>query len=378
MDTEYIEALIRAQELRPPTPNPGGATPRSSTSATTTPRSNSLDEPISPGPANFGSPDVRATRVPRAVPPRARSQTTPALSQLPSSIGHFVTSLWGSWRTAGANGPSKSASTGSLHPPPPPSSSVTGPDEATASAAPAAAAVGENAPSADPDEEHVFSEHGSEMGDTVVVPRPNPPLDLARHPSVAESLAQDTGIALLGRHDDSRPLLTPDMAHVLRPHLPPLQRLAEAWHLVYSTDQHGISLHTLYNRIEACVSKNHVLSRGFVLVILDSNDKLFGAYLSDPLMVHPTFYGTGESFVFEFDHASKELQTYHWTGLNDFFLLGEPSYFAVGAGDGKFAIYLDSNLEHGKSNPTETFDNPVLASNTTFMCLDCEVWGMAE
>ncbi|KNE70363.1 hypothetical protein AMAG_14503 [Allomyces macrogynus ATCC 38327] len=283
MDTEYIEALIRAQELRPPTPNPGGATPRSSLSATTTPRSNSLDEPISPGPANFGSPDVRATRAPRAVPPRARSQTTPALSQLPSSIGHFVTSLWGSWRTSGPNGPPKAASTGSLHPPPPPSSSVTGPDDTAASAAAAPAAAA-----------------------------------------------------------------------------------------------HGISLHTLYNRIDACVSKNHVLSRGFVLVILDSNDKLFGAYLSDPLMVHPTFYGTGESFVFEFDHTSKELKAYHWTGLNDFFLLGEPSYFAVGAGDGKFAIYLDSNLEHGKSNPTETFDNPVLASDTTFFCLDCEVWGMAE
>ena len=78
----------------------------------------------------------------------------------------------------------------------------------------------------------------------------------------------------------------------IRPHLPPLARLHKAWTLLYSLDQHGISLQTLYARCEA-----HAGGGGGALVVVrDAGDALFGVWLGDG--VRPSkgsYYGSGES-----------------------------------------------------------------------------------
>ncbi len=81
-----------------------------------------------------------------------------------------------------------------------------------------------------------------------------------------------------------------DRVHLqLRPFFPALARLPKTWSLLYSLDQHGISLNTLYGRCQD--------SRGSaLLVVRDAHDSVFGAWMGEG--IHPSkgaYYGSGES-----------------------------------------------------------------------------------
>jgi hypothetical protein len=220
-------------------------------------------------------------------------------------------------------------------------------------------------------------------------PKPGVPLALEDHDASEIGLASDAGyldsvltesdakVTLNGRLPTTRPLVTEAMAAAIQKHVPPLQRLSPAWHLVYSLDQHGTSIHTLYNRTSTCISTKSILPRGHILVVQDSKKKIFGAYLSDPLKMNSSFYGNGETFVFEWDPESESCQVYPWTGMNDYFIFGETHYFAIGASEGKFAIYMDEVLNKGKSAAVATFNNPVLSSDTSFETWELELWGFS-
>ncbi len=81
----------------------------------------------------------------------------------------------------------------------------------------------------------------------------------------------------------------------MRPHLPALSRLPRCWTLVYSLDQHGISLNTLYTRCEEAFSPYQAPTgtegaglgtRGVLLIIKDAgaagrDDGVFGAWIAD-------------------------------------------------------------------------------------------------
>ena len=79
------------------------------------------------------------------------------------------------------------------------------------------------------------------------------------------------------------------MIYQLRPYLPALKRLARSWLLLYSLDQHGISLNTLYTRCEA--------HQGSALLVLrDSNDAVFGVWMGEGIkQCKGSYYGSGES-----------------------------------------------------------------------------------
>ncbi|KAF9582925.1 oxidation resistance protein 1, partial [Lunasporangiospora selenospora] len=55
-------------------------------------------------------------------------------------------------------------------------------------------------------------------------------------------------LQLLDRYDDSDPVLDVDIAAQIRLELPRRLRNATKWSLVYSSDQHGISMSTLFHR----------------------------------------------------------------------------------------------------------------------------------
>lgn len=77
----------------------------------------------------------------------------------------------------------------------------------------------------------------------------------------------------------------------LRPHLPALKRLPRSWTLLYSLDQHGISLNTLYTRCEAYAG-------GALMVVRDANDAVFGVWMGEGIrMSKGAYYGSGESCV---------------------------------------------------------------------------------
>lgn len=85
------------------------------------------------------------------------------------------------------------------------------------------------------------------------------------------------------------------LAEEIRLLVPARLQLVENWQLVYSLEQDGTSLSTLYALNEAYRGKRGA----FVLVVRDGSGGTFGAYLSDALKPSPHYYGTGECFLWK-------------------------------------------------------------------------------
>lgn len=149
----------------------------------------------------------------------------------------------------------------------------------------------------------------------------------------------------------------------LSSHLPP-RILIHSWQLAYSTSLHGSSLKTLYRKLSQRESPA-------VLVIKDFHNQIFGCFVSHPLRLSDSFYGTGETFLFTF---YPEFKCFHWTGANSFFIKGDLDSVAIGGGSGHFGLWLDENLYLGRSSPCSTFDNNTLSETADFRVLELEVW----
>lgn len=188
------------------------------------------------------------------------------------------------------------------------------------------------------------------------------------------------GVQLLGRKESTHVVLESSLADALRSRLPPRARLPRSWTLLFSIDQHGISLQTLYTRCGAHAG-------GALLVIRDANDRFFGAWVPDGLREgHGSYIGSGESFLWK--ACGDEVRVFNWTGKNDYVALCEPESISFGGGDGHYGLYLDETLYEGSSARCPTFNNDPLctsdispskgtdASTATFECVGLEVWGV--
>ncbi|KAI4119931.1 MAG: hypothetical protein LQ345_000190 [Seirophora villosa] len=89
-------------------------------------------------------------------------------------------------------------------------------------------------------------------------------------------------------------ILTRALAEEIRLLVPPRLQLCESWSLVYSLEEDGVSLTTLYTK---CGAPSIPRGSSFVLVIKDAAGGIFGAYLTDPPHPSSSFYGTGECFL---------------------------------------------------------------------------------
>lgn len=176
------------------------------------------------------------------------------------------------------------------------------------------------------------------------------------------------------------PVLTAEMADLLRPSLPALRRLTPKWTLLYSLDQHGISLATFYSRCE------QPITGGCLVAIRDAEGATFGVWCGDGVRKHDGYTGSGESFLWSQKQEGGPVKVFKWTGKNDYVRLCESDFISFGGGNGKFGLYLDSALFDGESAPCPTFDNEVLCSNSNgpqsthsvkFECVGIEAWGIA-
>uniref|UniRef100_A0A3Q3EQZ6 Nuclear receptor coactivator 7 n=1 Tax=Labrus bergylta TaxID=56723 RepID=A0A3Q3EQZ6_9LABR len=138
------------------------------------------------------------------------------------------------------------------------------------------------------------------------------------------------------------------------------------WQLVYSTAIHGSSLKTLYRNMAG-------LDSPVLLVIKDMQQKVFGAFSSDPFKVSKYSYGTGETFLFS-SNPEFQVRFEWWSGENSYFVSGNLESLQIGGGGGGFGLWLDADLYHGSSFSCPTFHNVSLSSQEDFIVQDLEVW----
>ncbi|KAL6307308.1 TLD-domain-containing protein [Sparassis latifolia] len=177
-------------------------------------------------------------------------------------------------------------------------------------------------------------------------------------------------VRLVGRKDITIPVLT------LRPHFPALARLPRSWLLLYSLDQNGISLNTLYMRCQ-----NH--TGGALVILRDSRNAVFGAWMGEGIHLSKgAYFGSGESFLWK-RIPDNQLKIYKWSGKNDYVALCESDYMSFGGGDGHYGLYIESSLTDGSSATCPTFNNEPLCAagprqgdNVLFECVGLEVWGV--
>lgn len=158
-------------------------------------------------------------------------------------------------------------------------------------------------------------------------------------------------------------ILSEDHREKLCSHLP-ARAEGYSWSLVFSTSQHGFSLNSLYRKM-------HKLESPILIVIEDTEKNVFGALTSCSLHVSDHFYGTGESLLYKFNPSFK---VFHWSGENLYFIKGNPESLAIGAGDGKFGLWLDGDLNQGRSQSCSTYSNEPLAPEEDFVIKTLECW----
>ncbi|KAH0548658.1 hypothetical protein GP486_007799 [Trichoglossum hirsutum] len=216
----------------------------------------------------------------------------------------------------------------------------------------------------------------------------------------------------------SAQLLSRALAEEIRLLIPPRLQLAEDWSLVYSLEQNGTSLATMYKNCEGLVGSKG----GFVLVVRDSSGGVFGSFLTNAPSPSPHYYGTGECFLWKASIVSPlanlplppssdttnltrsttisngngtlspplsngmsitgqttpghlRFKAFPYSGINDYMILCDQRYLSVGGGDGHYGLWLDDTFEKGISSRSLTFGNEPLSDvGEKFNILGVELW----
>jgi len=181
--------------------------------------------------------------------------------------------------------------------------------------------------------------------------------------------ARMSKIQFIGLEDDEeednvKPIVDHELSDYIRPHLPLYQRESVKWVLRYSTARHGISLNTLYQKVEK--------AGPLLVAIRDTENNIFGAYVSEPFHVAKGFYGTRECFLWKYLKGS--LKMYPTSGNNEYFIHSEPDFIAIGGGNGNYGLYIDEDIQNGQSDECTAFFNEPLSSSVHFQILTLEVW----
>ncbi|MCL4134597.1 UNVERIFIED_CONTAM: hypothetical protein GTU68_037307 [Idotea baltica] len=160
--------------------------------------------------------------------------------------------------------------------------------------------------------------------------------------------------------------------------------------LVYTTEEHGSSLTNFYLRVDKFEPT--------LLLVRTTKDEVFGAYCStawqernrnDEYGHKQTYFGTGESFLFTLKPRAVH---YEWVGItqqrenselssvahqSELFMHADNDMVSVGGGHGH-GLMLDHDLQYGKTENCETFNNPPLCSTPDFEIKVVEVYSLGE
>lgn len=166
-------------------------------------------------------------------------------------------------------------------------------------------------------------------------------------------------------------ILSEDLADDIRHLLPVRLQVSSKWEQVYSLEANGASLRTLYERVRPKTKYQH----GYVLLLRDSMDGVFGVYSNTPFKAETGghFYGNADCFLFK--ATQDRFEAFPYTGENDFVIFSTPKFLSFGGGNGHYSLWMDDNLDKGVSYRTPTFGNPTLSiEGSKFSIVAAEVW----
>jgi len=163
--------------------------------------------------------------------------------------------------------------------------------------------------------------------------------------------------------DGESEILRLEEINYLSNQLPP-RIIGSDWKLTYSTSKHGFSLANVYRKFQNERSPT-------LLAIMDTDGAVFGALVSEQIRMDEHFYGTGESFLYTL-RPSRNI--FNWSGDNQLFIQGTMESLIIGAGEGHFGLFIDSNIYKGRSQPCATYNNNSLCPEGDFVIKNLECW----
>lgn len=203
-----------------------------------------------------------------------------------------------------------------------------------------------------------------------------------RSPALRPEADSGGGVARLPppkRTDDSSVLSDAQFARIVGDGVPIRYHGAEM-HLLYSTNEHGMSLRTLFSKVQTAAPT--------LIAIRDTRGRAFGCYAAHAWKSSATrYYGSGETFVYGVE-GEEGVGVFKWSRANSFFQFTSATFLAVGGGSGShFALWVDEDLLMGTTFACSTFGSPPLTdwkgkgdgtSTTEFKVLCLEVWGFGS
>ncbi|KAI6185382.1 TLDc domain-containing protein [Aphelenchoides besseyi] len=183
--------------------------------------------------------------------------------------------------------------------------------------------------------------------------------ELCRRLSLEEEVIKIDKLPLPEGSEDSQ-ILDDFMIRQMIDVLPPRAQ-SYKWQTIYNSDNHGYSLATLYRNLRDWIDDLSPI----LFLIRDTEGHVFGAIASSAPQPKDCYFGTGDSsllfrFVGEYPNT-RELISYTWTGENQFFINATKEFLSFGAGGGHYGLYLDADLNVGRSQRCATFNNEPLA-----------------
>uniref|UniRef100_A0A8R1Y2N7 Oxidation resistance protein 1 n=1 Tax=Onchocerca volvulus TaxID=6282 RepID=A0A8R1Y2N7_ONCVO len=149
----------------------------------------------------------------------------------------------------------------------------------------------------------------------------------------------------------------------------PARAAGYPWINIYNSEKHGFSLHTFYRKM---IDWDEEMSPT-LLVIRDCDKNIFGAVVSTTVRPNEHFFGTGDScFLYKYVNDLELNQN----GLNQFFVKASTDSLSIGASGGHYGLWLDADLNHGRTQACETFQNePLTGESEDFSIQFVEAYG---
>ncbi len=164
-------------------------------------------------------------------------------------------------------------------------------------------------------------------------------------------------------------ILTQNHAIALYNHIPSHLGMQDM-KLVYSMANDGSDLHTFYQKSKTL--------NNTILVIQTVDGAEYGCYCASEWKNTPSYYGSGESFIFSYENNNK-INVYKWTGINTFFQYSNNEQIAMGGGGEGFGLLLKDDFDISESLPCETYGNSVSldirnTNSTASKVCNVELW----